>query len=177
MKKLRLIIISLVILVISIGLLYAQDNQGHCGKCQGHGDTKHEEKVGIVEKTDTALVLKTESSKTAIKLIFTEKVEALADSIVVGETYAFKGKTVKSGFMVHDFSQVVVDKAAPKGYTVIANKCIGCRLCVKNCPTKAITMVKGKAVIDQEKCIECGICVNGNNKFKGCPVKAIKKNK
>ena len=34
-------------------------------------------------------------------------------------------------------------------------------------------MVKGKAVIDQEKCTECGICKDGYGKFKGCPVVAI----
>ena len=54
--------------------------------------------------------------------------------------------------------------------------CIGCRLCVMNCPTDAITMVKGKAVIDQAECVSCGICVSGNDKnFKGCPTRAISK--
>jgi ferredoxin len=52
--------------------------------------------------------------------------------------------------------------------------CIGTTLCVQNCPTKAITMVKSKAVTDASKCISCGICETGNGKnFKGCPVKAV----
>ncbi|MBN1949495.1 MAG: 4Fe-4S binding protein [Candidatus Cloacimonetes bacterium] len=61
-------------------------------------------------------------------------------------------------------------------YVVDPGKCIGCNLCVKHCPTQAITMVKGKAVIDPDKCIACGICSDGDrNKFKGCPTKAISK--
>lgn len=57
---------------------------------------------------------------------------------------------------------------------VIANKCIGCRLCISTCPQNAITMVDGIAVIDAEKCDGCGICINGNDTgYKGCPVGAI----
>ena len=60
-------------------------------------------------------------------------------------------------------------------YIVIPKKCIGCNLCIKDCPTQAIVMKKGIAVIDPVKCIGCGICANGNKKdYKGCPVDAIK---
>lgn len=51
------------------------------------------------------------------------------------------------------------------------NKCISCKKCVKKCPVDAISMVKGKAFIDDIKCINCGKCV------KVCPVKAILKDK
>ncbi len=63
-----------------------------------------------------------------------------------------------------------------KPYYVEADKCIGCRLCVSPCPQGAITMVKGVAVIDADKCDGDGICANGDGKrYKGCPVDAIKK--
>ena len=42
-------------------------------------------------------------------------------------------------------------------YVVDTDKCIGCRLCVKPCPTGAIRMVEGVAVIDMNKCIACGM--------------------
>ncbi len=61
-------------------------------------------------------------------------------------------------------------------YFIDEKLCIGCRLCVSQCPVNAISMVKGKAVIDLEKCISCGLCKNGNpsTNYKGCPVSAIK---
>ncbi len=31
------------------------------------------------------------------------------------------------------------------------------------------------AVIDADKCIDCGICENGNGEYDGCPTKAIKR--
>lgn len=36
--------------------------------------------------------------------------------------------------------------------------CIGCMLCEKNCPTGAITVHDNHAVIDYEKCNDCGKC-------------------
>ena len=60
-------------------------------------------------------------------------------------------------------------------YHVDPKGCIGCRLCVKRCPYGAISMQKGIAVIDMEKCTGCGICANGDGKrYKGCPVDVIK---
>ncbi|MBW2275899.1 MAG: NADH-quinone oxidoreductase subunit NuoF [Deltaproteobacteria bacterium] len=41
----------------------------------------------------------------------------------------------------------------------ITDDCNGCRVCAKNCPTDAITGIKKqKHLIDQEACIQCGVC-------------------
>ena len=55
-------------------------------------------------------------------------------------------------------------------YYIEPEKCIGCLLCLKNCPVEAISGERKKIhVIDQELCIKCGVC------FDVCPpkVKAV----
>lgn len=46
-------------------------------------------------------------------------------------------------------------------------KCNGCSECVAVCPVKAITMVEGKAAIDEDLCFACRECI------KVCELKAI----
>ena len=38
-------------------------------------------------------------------------------------------------------------------------RCKGCTNCIKGCPTEAIRVRAGKAVILAEKCIDCGECI------------------
>ena len=50
---------------------------------------------------------------------------------------------------------------------VLSDTCMGCQICVAECPVGAIEMVDGVARIDPEVCIGCGKCKEV------CPMKAI----
>ena len=43
--------------------------------------------------------------------------------------------------------------------TLDRQKCIGCTTCVRHCPTEAIRVVDGHAVINDARCIDCGECI------------------
>lgn len=43
--------------------------------------------------------------------------------------------------------------------TLNEENCVGCTNCIKRCPTEAIRVRGGKAVIAPERCIDCGECI------------------
>ena len=49
-----------------------------------------------------------------------------------------------------------------------ASKCTGCTTCLKHCPTEAIRIKDGHAVINEKRCIDCGECI------RNCPHQAKK---
>lgn len=51
--------------------------------------------------------------------------------------------------------------------TLCQVSCIGCGICMRNCPFEAITLNNSLAKIDPEKCTNCGVCTEK------CPTKAI----
>ena len=72
---------------------------------------------------------------------------------------------------VMEVMDIACDECPAQGYFV-TEVCRGCisHMCMEKCPTNAISIVNHKAVIDKEKCIECGKCQ------KACPYGAIMHN-
>jgi len=70
-------------------------------------------------------------------------------------------KYFRSEFIAH-----VVDKRCPAAvcrelvtFRIIPDRCTGCQMCVKVCPTKAISGPRSQAHnLDQSKCIKCRSC-------------------
>ncbi|MBQ8850370.1 MAG: 4Fe-4S binding protein [Clostridia bacterium] len=52
--------------------------------------------------------------------------------------------------------------------TLDVSKCKGCTNCIKRCPTEAIRVRDGHAIILEERCIDCGECI------RTCPYQAKK---
>ena len=48
------------------------------------------------------------------------------------------------------------------------NECVGCGVCVEECPVDAISLVDEKAEINMDECIRCGNC------HEVCPQEAVK---
>ena len=58
-----------------------------------------------------------------------------------------------------------------RAFSFDSELCRGCKKCAvaESCPTKAVSVIGGKAVIDMSKCTSCGVCVGK------CPFGAVPK--
>jgi NADP-reducing hydrogenase subunit HndC len=69
----------------------------------------------------------------------------------------------------HEYEEHILHKRCPAqvcrdllSFTINHDKCVGCSVCARNCPTNTIYKVKGqkKYYIVEEDCIHCGACLD-----------------
>jgi ferredoxin len=147
--------------------------------------------TGKVTYSKERCLLQTGKTKLQLALMAPAALDSLNFKPAEGDTLTVSGFMSKGILMVQDAtwkgqtyafrdSLYQLTRAEQGTWQVNQNVCIGCGLCVKNCPASTITLQPVKAVkrayIDQTNCTGCNTCIAGNLiDFKGCPVGAIKK--
>lgn len=93
------------------------------------------------------------------------------ENVPVHATQGLEETNISEKYYEPPLMQVIPSacNACPENRYEVTNKCMGCvaHPCGEVCPKNAISMVHGKSVIDQEKCIKCGKCKSV------CPYDAI----
>jgi len=102
-----------------------------------------------------------------------EKLEELAQTVKAGSLCGL-GQTAPNPVLTtiryfrDEYEAHIKEKSCPALvckdliiYIIEPEKCVGCLLCLKNCPVDAISGERKKVhVIDQELCIKCGACLD-----------------
>lgn len=75
-----------------------------------------------------------------------------------------KGKSMNRRSMIKAtlafaaFSSLRVTAKPKRKCITVLQRCVGCSDCSRVCPTGAIAITKGKAIIDSETCVGCFLC-------------------
>jgi formate hydrogenlyase subunit 6/NADH:ubiquinone oxidoreductase subunit I len=87
-------------------------------------------------------------------------------------SYAFKHLFKKVNTVRYPFVKVAMPEGFRGKLAFEKDKCIGCKICMRDCPSNAIEIKKigdkqFEATVDLSKCIYCGQCVDS------CPKNAL----
>jgi formate hydrogenlyase subunit 6/NADH:ubiquinone oxidoreductase subunit I len=90
--------------------------------------------------------------------------------------FLLKMLTKKPATVLYPFVKVEMPENFRGRLKFDQEKCIGCKMCVRDCPSKAIEIEtvgekKYKALVYLDRCIYCGQCVDS------CPKRALRNTK
>jgi len=91
------------------------------------------------------------------------QIDAICKRIQNGEKGNFAAGRVPA-FAARAF-QLVYELARRTSHFWVESSCIGCGLCAKNCPVKAIALENGRPVWQRDKCAMCLGCLHRCPKF------------
>ncbi len=107
------------------------------------------------------------------KLEDIDLLEDLAKDVVAGSLCALGGTApnpvlTSMRYFRDEYEAHIRDKRCPAlvcseliSYYILPDKCRGCGICLRDCPTEAISGGKRMVhVIDQDKCTQCGTCLS-----------------
>jgi aryl-alcohol dehydrogenase-like predicted oxidoreductase len=97
-----------------------------------------------------------EQAKDAFAYIMAQScIDAVAVGMVNPDEVAFNLRLFESGELPpEEWSQISQQKKKIK----ILKYCEGCGACLELCPNVALSLVEGKIIVDEAKCILCGYC-------------------
>lgn len=136
----------------------------NCGACGYAGCGSYAE--AVVEKEEVPPNLCTPGgAKVADKLagITGKKAETKEKMVAILRCVQDQSKAAPMKYQYHGIENCASVETLHKGAYTCSFACMGLGDCERICPVDAITMEKGRPVIDPDKCIACGLCV------KTCP--------
>lgn len=144
-------------------------NDESCGKCSSCREGAAA-LLGILQKICTG------KGEEEDLVLLEELASAIKDASMCGLGQTLPNPVLTSlRYFRDEYEAHVRDKLCPAKvckaliqYSIDAEKCTGCTVCMKNCPFDAISgKAKESHEIDQSKCTKCGVCLQG------CKFKAV----